>query len=275
MPDNPEVAEQEQTPESKGFRLSTTAFAGPLDLLLQLISAKKLDITDVALAEVTDEFIAYTKALGEQAPLDEITEFLLIAATLLDLKAARLLPRNEDYEIEDLDLLESRDLLFARLLQYRAYKQVAELFATWQQHAQHRYPREVSLEPRFAQLLPPVNLGMNAFKFAEFAAAVFKPKPAPVVGTGHIHQVAVSVPEQAGILLTKLKIVGAGRPLSFQELTADAATTMVIVGRFLALLELYRAKAVEIEQEESLGLMQISWTGLDVDPAVVAAANWE
>lgn len=262
-------------PEITGFRIALDNFEGPFDLLLQLIQSKKMEVTDLALSEVTDEFVEYTRALGVDADLDETTEFLLVAATLLDLKAARLLPRGEVDDLEDLELLESRDLLFARLLQYKAYKQVADQFAEWQRHAQRRYPRAVSMEERFADLLPPVRLGHSPASFAELAASVFRPKPPEEVGIGHVHQVAVSVPEQAGKIMDTLKLLGQARWMSFSALTRDCTVSMQVVGRFLALLELYKAKAVDTEQPESLGPLSVSWTGLDVDPAVVAAANWD
>ncbi|WJZ02549.1 segregation and condensation protein A [Corynebacterium freiburgense] len=262
-------------PEITGFTLALSNFEGPLDLLLQLIAAKKMDVTDVALAEVTDEFISYTRNLGETANLDEITEFILIAATLLDLKTARLLPRGEISDIEDLELLETRDLLFARLLQYKAYKQVADMFAQWQLAARRRYPRAVSLEPQFIELLPPLKITHTAESFAELAATVFRPKPPDEVGTAHLHQEPVSVPEQAGRLLAVLKLAGKDTWLTFQNLTRDCELSMEIIGRFLALLELYKAQAIGIDQEESLGELRIAWTGLDVDPQVVAASNWE
>ncbi|WP_291313528.1 segregation and condensation protein A [Corynebacterium sp. UBA2622] len=263
-----------EQPEITGFTLVLNNFEGPFDLLLNLINSKKLDVTEVALAEVTDEFIAYTRALGETAPLDEVTEFVLVAATLLDLKAARLLPRGEMNEEADLELLESRDLLFARLLQYRAYQQVADLFAEWQQHASRRYPRATSIEPQFADLLPPVALGHTPASFAQLAASVFRPRPPEGVRTEHIHAVAVSVPEQAGKILDTLRIVGPGQWVTFASLTKDCLRSMEVVGRFLALLELYKARAVDTEQQVALGPLEVAWTGVDVDPAVVAAANW-
>lgn len=264
-----------EQPEITGFTLVLQNFEGPFDLLLNLINSKKLDITEVALAEVTDEFIAYTRALGETAQLDEVTEFLLVASTLLDLKAARLLPRGEAGEIEDLELLESRDLLFARLLQYRAYQQVASQFADWQRGAQRRYPRAVSMEPQFAELLPPVSLGHTPASFAQLAASVFRPRPPEEVRTDHLHAVRVSVPEQAGRILDALKRIGASEWMSFAALTRDCAQSMEVVGRFLALLELYKARAVDTQQPEALGPLEVAWTGLEVDPAVVAAGNWE
>ena len=258
-----------------GFTVALANFEGPFDLLLQLIGAKKLDVTEVALSAVTDEFIAYVKHLGEDSDLDEITEFLVVAATLLDLKAARLLPRADVDDESDFELLESRDLLFARLLQYKAYKQVADTFAEWQRTARRRYPRAVSLESQFAELLPPVTLGHTPASFAELAASVFRPRPPETVGVDHIHGVAVSVPEQAGRILETLKFIGSNHWLSFDSLTRDCTDSMEIVGRFLALLELYKARAVETHQPEPLGVLEVSWTGIEVDPAVVAAANWD
>ena len=270
-----ETLEPEATqPEITGFRVALANFDGPFDLLLQLIHSHKMDITEVALAQVTDEFIAYTKGLSKSAEdLDEVTEFIVVASTLLDLKAARLVPRGEVEDEEDLALLESRDLLFARLLQYRAYKQVAEMFGEWQRNAARRYPVALSLEDHQANLLPPVKIGHTPESFAELAAAVFRPRP-DGVDTGHVHHVAVSVPEQAGNILNTLKVAGENRWVSFGTLIADCELNMTIVGRFLALLELYKARAIGIEQEIPLEEMSVAWTGLDVDPAVVAASNW-
>lgn len=261
-------------PEITGFRVALANFDGPFDLLLQLIHSRKMDITEIALATVTDEFIAYTKGLSSSAEdLDEVTEFLVVASTLLDLKAARLVPRGEVEDEEDLALLEQRDLLFARLLQYKAYKGVADIFSEWQRDAARRFPAELSLEDHHANLLPPVKLGHTPESFAEMAAAVFRPRPTGV-DTGHIHAVAVSVPEQAGHILNTLKIAGENHWVSFHSLIADCEISMTVVGRFLALLELYKARAIGIEQPEPLEDMNVAWTGLDVDPAVVAASNW-
>lgn len=274
-PKDPAYTGQGYQPEITGFTLVLNNFEGPYDLLLNLISSRKLDVTEVALAEVTDEFIAYVKQLGETAELDEITEFLVTAATLLNLKAQRLLPRNGDDDEEDLELLSSRDLLFARLLQYRAYQQVADQFERWQASARRRYPRAVGMEESFADVLPPVSLGHTPSSFAELAASVFRPKPPEEVRVDHLHTQPVSVPEQAGKLLDTLKLAGAQHWLTFTALTRDCTRSMEIVGRFLAVLELYKAHAIDAQQEVALGQLDISWTGKDVDPAVVAAANWE
>ncbi len=256
-PNGVEQAEQQQS----GFQVRLSNFEGPFDLLLQLIFAHRLDVTEVALHQVTDDFIAYTKEVGAQLELEETTTFLVIAATLLDLKAARLLPAGQVDDEEDLALLEVRDLLFARLLQYRAFKHVAHMFAELEATALRSYPRAVSLEDQFAELLPEVMLGVDAQTFAEIAATALTPRPVPTVGTDHLHFSKVSVPEQAEHLLRVLEARGVGHWASFTELVADCEIPIEIVGRFLALLELYRARAVAFEQSEPLGVLQVAWTG--------------
>lgn len=262
--------------EKSGFHLRLSNFEGPFDLLLQLISQRRLDVTEVALHKVTDEFIAYTKALtaGLNQPgtslrtdkiLDQTTEFLVVAATLLDLKAARLLPSGEVTDPDDLELLEARDLLFARLLQYRAFKQVAELLGELEAAALRRYPRGVGLEERFASLLPEVTLGVDAAGFAEIAAAAFRPRPVPTVGLDHLHAHAISVAEQATLVLERLRARGVGVWTTFAELVADCAAPIQIVARFLALLELYRGKTIEFDQPDPLGPLAVRWIGDDGD----------
>lgn len=259
----------------KGFHVTLSNFEGPFDLLLQLIFGHRLDVTEVALHTVTDEFIAYTREIGRVMELDETTTFLVIAATLLDLKAARLLPTGEVADEEDLALLEVRDLLFARLLQYRAYKHVAEMFAELEAAALRSYPRAVALEEQFAGLLPEVMIGVDAQSFAEIAAATFAPRPVPMVSTDHLQVSRVSVPEQAARLLAFLEGRGVGHWASFSELVADCSEPIEIVGRFLALLELYRARTVAFEQSEPLGVLQVSWTGDQVINEELVRAEWE
>ncbi len=244
-----------------GFRVRLTNFEGPFDLLLQLIFAHRLDVTEVALHQVTDDFIAYIRQIGSQLDLEETTAFLVVAATLLDLKAARLLPAGQVEDDEDLALLEVRDLLFARLLQYRAFKHVASIFAELEANALRSYPRSVALEEQFTSLLPEVMLGVDPERFAQIAAVAFTPRPVPVVALGHLHELQVSVPEQAKRLLEILEGRGSGQWASFSELVADCQAPIEVVGRFLALLELYRSRAVAFEQLEPLGVLQVSWTG--------------
>jgi segregation and condensation protein A len=259
-------APEETAPARFTVRLSN--FEGPFDLLLQLISQHELDVTEVALHRVTDDFIAHLRQAGDDWNLDETTEFLVVAATLLDLKAARLLPTGDVEDEDDLALLEARDLLFARLLQYRAYKQVASLFAELEQSALRRYPRSVALEDRFAVLLPEVMLGVSPQRFAEIAAAVFRPKPPPTVSIEHLHMGKVSVREHAAVLRVRLAASGHA---SFGELVADCEHSMEVVARFLALLDLYKEDVVAFQQEEALAELHVQWTGGTVEEATAAA----
>jgi segregation and condensation protein A len=235
-------------------------FEGPFDLLLGLISKHKLDVTEIALAQVTDDFVAYIRECGPEWDLGEASEFLLVAATLLDLKAARLLPAAEVEDDEDLALLEARDLLFARLLQYRAFKEVAATFSGRLADESRRFPRAVPVEPRFAQLLPELVLGISPEAFAMIAAKALTPKPAPTVTLDHLHAPAVSVREQAALIVDRLRRV---RATSFRSLISDANGTVVVVARFLALLELFRESAVVFDQVSPLGELTIRWTGSD------------
>jgi segregation and condensation protein A len=255
--------EVEEAGGSSTFRVDLgELFEGPFDLLLGLIAKHKLDVTEVALSKVTDEFIAHIKAAkGEWGNdwLGQATEFLVVAATLLDLKAARLLPSGEVEDEEDLALLEARDLLFARLLQYRAYKQAAAVFAGRMADEAGRFARSVTLEPQLAGLLPEVLLGLGPQEFAALAARAFAPKPVPYLSIEHLHAPTVSVREQAAILVTMLR---RSRRSTFRSLTVDCEG-LVVVARFLALLELYREGAVAFEQLDPLGELHIHWTGTD------------
>lgn len=244
------------------FTLRLANFEGPFDLLLQLISRRKLDVTEVALSQVTDEFMAHIRSMGPDWDLDQTTEFLVVAATLLDLKTARLLPVAEVEDEADLALLEARDLLFARLLQYRAYKRIAEIFRDRAETEGKRYPRTVGLDARLAELLPEVVIGIGGDGLARLAVKAMQPRAKPQVYVDHIHAPLVSVREQAGLVVALLKARGEA---TFQELTEDAADTLTVVARFLALLELYREKAVVLDQEEALRTLTVRWSGGDGD----------
>ncbi len=249
-------------PES-GFSVHLSNFDGPFDLLLQLISRHKLDITEVSLSLVTDEFIAFIRALelsGEGWRLDQATEFLVVAATLLDLKAARLLPSGEVEDEEDLALLEARDILFARLLQYRAFKEIASSFQTMIEAADKAFPRVVALDPALSALLPEVLIGVGPERFAAIAERVLTPKAPPVVAIEHLHMALVSVSEQSKLVVEALRH---SKTMSFRSLCHDADSTLVVVARFLALLDLYRQGNLRFNQVIALGELQISWTGSD------------
>ena len=242
---------------TSGFQVHLDVFEGPFDLLLALIAKHKLDITEIALSSVTDEFIGYIRALAGGWDLDQASYFLVVAATLLDLKAARLLPSGEVDDEEDLALLEARDLLFARLLQYRAYKEVASVIAGRIAVEGRRYPRRVAMEPRFAELLPEVLIGIGAAEFAAIAARVLTPRKPPTVSTAHLHVPKTSVREQAEILLARLRRL---RRAAFRQLIADCAGTYEVVARFLAVLELYRDGLVSLDQAAPLGDLYVTWT---------------
>jgi segregation and condensation protein A len=244
--------------EGGGFQVHLDNFNGPFDLLLQLISRHKLDITEVALSQVTDEFIAHIKAAGSAWDLDQTSHFVVVAATLLDLKAARLLPSGEVEDPEDLALLEARDLLFARLLQYRAFQRVASYIATTLQEQGRRFPRDVGIEPRFARLLPELTMAISPARLAALAAKAMAPKQASVLSLAHMHAPAVSVREQATVVVDRLRHQ---RTMTFRALTSDSYTMLVTVARFLALLELFRDGAVAFEQLTPLGELTVRWTG--------------
>jgi segregation and condensation protein A len=244
-----------------GFSLHLDNFDGPFDLLLQLISRHKMDITEISLGTVTNEFISYIKQLENSEngwDLDKTTEFLVVAATLLDLKAAKLLPSGQIDDEADLALLEARDLLFARLLQYRAFKELSAIFAGRIEREEKSFARLVALEPHLAQLLPEVLIGVGAQRFAAIANRVLTPKTTPTFSIDHLYQPLVSVAEQALKVVEHLRRVSR---VTFRALIADADSTLVVVARFLALLELYKEGVVRFEQVISLGELQISWVG--------------
>lgn len=244
--------------QRRSFHVRLTNFEGPFDLLLQLINKHQLDVTEVALHQVTDDFVAHINASGNEWDLDQASEFLLIAATLLDLKAARLLPAADVDDEEDLALLEARDLLFARLLQYRAYKEVAGFLAMRIAEAGRRYPRAVALEPRFAELMPDVLLGIGLERFVELAITGLTPRVPPTVSIAHVHASKVSVREHAAILRERLARTGTA---TFRVLCTDCQNTLEVVARFLALLELYREGVLGFDQMQPLGDLHVRWLG--------------
>ncbi len=243
--------------DAPGFRVSLANFSGPFDLLLSLISKHELDITEVSLSAVTDEFISYLRGLDSDAELDQASEFLVIAATLLDLKVAGLLPQGELVDAEDVALLEARDLLFARLLQYRAFKESARWFSEQLDLESGRHFRAVRLEEKYRRQVPELVWTLSADDFAALAALAFAPREIPSVGLDHLHAPLVSIREQAAHVVSMLR---QGQPMSFRQLIAGAEQRGVIIARFLAVLELYRGAFITFEQAEPLGDLTIEWT---------------
>jgi len=257
------AASDVNTEITPGFAVHLDNFDGPFDLLLQLISRHRMDITEVSLSEVTDEFISFIRALevsGEGWRLDQATEFLVVAATLLDLKAARLLPSGEVEDETDLALLEARDLLFARLLQYRAFKEIAATFNERISLQDKVFARVIALDPYLSSLLPEVLIGVGPERFAAIAERVLAPKVTATVAMEHLHLPLVSVAEESKWVVEALR---RSRSMSFRHLVAEAESTLVVVARFLALLDLYRQGALRFDQVVSLGELQISWVGPD------------
>ncbi len=246
------------------FRIQLDNFDGPFDLLLRLIGKHELDITQVSLSRVTDEFLTYVKQLDAQAEIESASEFLVVAATLLDLKIASLLPAGEVVDAEDVALLEARDLLFARLLQYRAFKEIASWFSASLDREGDRIPRSVRLEERFRELRPELRWDLSLTEFSQLAQLAFAPKEIPGVGLTHLHAPRVSIREQAGLMVEKLR---QRSTMTFRELISDAKDRAELVARFLGLLELYRLGAVGFKQSDPFSDFQVVWEDRAFDEA--------
>ncbi|OJU66997.1 ScpA family protein [Microbacterium sp.] len=254
---SPEDTAPENPPDDAGFRVSLGVFDGPFDLLLSLLSKHELDITEVALSRVTQEFIAYLTQLDPDEELEEASEFLVVAATLLDMKVAGLLPQGELVDAEAVALLEARDLLFARLLQYRAFKEVSAWFARCLQREDRRHTRAVRLDEKYRRAAPELVWTHTAEDFAALALLAFAPKEIPSVGLDHLHAPLVSIREQAAEVVSLLRAAGT---LTFRELVAGVSQPGVVVARFLSILELYRHAALSFDQLEPLGELTLRWT---------------
>jgi segregation and condensation protein A len=254
---SPSGAGQLDQTEDAGFSVSLSNFNGPFDLLLSLITKHEMDITEVSLSRVTDEFISYLRGIDSADELDTATEFLVVAATLLDLKVAGLLPQGELVDAEDVALLEARDLLFARLLQYRAFKEAASWFAgNFEAEAGRRF-RSVRLEEKYRRQTPELVWTTSLDDFAALAMLAFAPREIPVVGLDHLHAPLISIREQAAHVVALLR---RGEPMTFRQLIAGADQKGVIIARFLAVLELYRGASIAFEQLEPLGELTLRWT---------------
>jgi segregation and condensation protein A len=262
---NPELVEVPE--KSAGFAVSLSNFEGPFDLLLTLISKHEMNITEISLSKVTDEFISYLKQLDDAEELEQASEFLVIAATLLDLKIAGLLPKGEVVDAEDVALLEARDLLFARLLQYRAFKEVATWFNTALNLESSRIARDVRMEERFKNQQPELVWSLSKEEFSRLAEETMRPREIPMVGMTHLHASRVSIREQAGAVVELLRKKGS---LTFFELIREVKDRAVVVARFLAVLELYRMNALVFEQDTPLGDLLLTWRDNDFDDEKLA-----
>ena len=259
MAPSPEPATEPAAPaeRAEGFRVSLAGFDGPFDLLLTLLCNHELDITEISLSRVTDEFISYLKGLDADEELEQASEFLVVAATLLDMKVAGLLPQGELVDAESVALLEARDLLFARLLQYRAFKEVSAWFERSLRREDRRHVRAVRLDEKYRRAVPELVWTLSKEDFAAIALLAFTPKEIPHVGLDHLHAPLVSIREQAAVVVTLLRAAGS---LSFRELVAGSVQPGIVVARFLAVLELYRHAALSFEQLEPLGELTLRWT---------------
>ena len=249
----------EERSDDAGFSVNLSNYSGPFDLLLSLIAGHELDITEISLSQVTDEFLAYLRTLEALDELDAASEFLVVATTLLDLKIAGLLPQGELVDADDVALLEARDLLFARLLQYRAFKEVSVWFAGALDAESTRHPRQVRLEEKYRKKTPELVWTLSAEDFAALAVVALTPREIPTVGLDHLHAPMVSIREQAAHVVALLR---RGEPMTFRQLIAGTEQTGVVVARFLAVLELYRRSAVAFDQLEPLGELTVRWTAV-------------
>lgn len=273
-PELQEAALAGEPGQAGDFRVSLDVFDGPFDLLLTLISKHELDITEIALSAVTDEFIRYLRGIETDEELDRASEFIVVAATLLDMKLVSLLPQGEYVDAEAVAVLEARDLLFARLLQYRAFKEASAWFAGRLGIEDSRHARAVPLEARFRDRVPELVWTLLPADFAALAVAAMAPKPVPHVGLTHLHAPLVSIREQARVLIRRLRECG---PRTFGELIADADEPGVVVARFLAILELYRRAALSFEQDEPLGTLTVTWDadGWDDDDLASLGSDYD
>ena len=238
------------------YVVRTEVFEGPFDLLLHLIARQRVDIWQVSLSRITEDYLAEVRRM-RQLNLEVATEFLVVAATLLELKAARLLPAPDADPDEAETALEERDLLFARLLQYRAYKQAAELFGERMAAQAAYFPRRVGAEDVLRGIAPDLLTGVDPAELARLAAAVFTPSPPPELRTSHIAPPKLSVSEAVARLARRLSHRG---PTSFQDLVGDGTPIEVVLG-FLAVLELYKRALVDLEQAAVFGDIAVRWTG--------------
>lgn len=256
-----------------GYAVQTPVFEGPLDVLLHLITKQQVELYEISIAKIVDEFVAYLDGMqrtaaeqGIRLDLEMVTEFLLIASTLVELKTRRLLPGREEAELdEDLALWEERDLLLARLVECKTFKDAAQALLALEENAKASYPRRAGLEEQFSQLAPDLLEGVSLaqFKRAFIRAVTPKPEP-PKVTLDHVTQVKVTVQEAMERIIDRMPRL---RRATFRSLTGTCEERMEVIVHFLGVLELYKEGLIDIEQAVTFGELEITW--VDQDDRVV------
>ncbi|HEX2294602.1 MAG TPA: ScpA family protein [Actinomycetota bacterium] len=248
------------------YEVKLEVFEGPIDLLLHLITRQRVDIYDVSLARITEEYLAAISDL-DGADLETATGFLVVAATLLELKSARLLPGRGGDE-EEAHLLEERDLLLARLVECSTFREAGAWLARGLEAGSAAHGRTAGLEERFVDLAPKVVLKTTPERLAALAATALAPRPEPEVDVSHLAPIRATVRD--AILEVAGLLRGRGEPTGFRELCSGAPERIDVVVRFLALLELFKAGAVDLVQVDRFGDIRATWTG-DADAEDVLA----
>jgi segregation and condensation protein A len=250
--------------------VSTAVFEGPFDLLLHLVTRDQVDIWELSLASIVDEYVATIEGM-QALDLSVATEFLLTAAVLLELKARRLLPGSsgEDGE-EELALWEERDLLLARLLECKTFKDASMALCRLMDAADQSVPRRAGLEEAFVGLAPDLLEGVTPERLRDALTSLLAPKPVPRVNTDHVAPIRVSVADTLEDLVARLPTQAR---TTFRELTAGLVEPLEVIVYFLALLELCKRGAVELDQAGRLGELRVSWLGLPEDDNVLSLAG--
>ncbi len=237
--------------------VSTPVYEGPFDMLLQLILREQVDIYEVNLSSIVDAYLVEIERL-QQLDLDVATGFLLIAATLVELKARRLLPNTADLDLDDeFALWEERDMLLARLLEAKTFKDVAQIFSKLADEADLSFPRMIGPDERFTDVVPDMLEGTSITMLRNAAIRALTPRPVPVVDLFHVNPITTTVADAVAELLDELPRVGR---ITFRRLTADLADRIEVIIRFLAVLELYKQGAIEIDQPERFGDIEVTWS---------------
>ena len=240
--------------------VTTPVYEGPFDLLLQLILKEEVDLYEIDLSKIVDAYLVEVERM-QGIDLDMATEFLLIAATLVELKTRRLLPGSGDIDLdEEFSMWEERDLLLARLIECKTFKDVARIFASLADEADLSFPRTVGADERFAGLMPDLLEGTSVRRLQSAAIRALTPKPIPIVDLFHVNPIKITVADAVAELLDELPRVG---QISFRRLTADLAERIEVIVRFLAVLELFKQGYVEIDQPERFGDIEVSWCAPD------------